>query len=511
MAHSSDQPLRLAELVGSLSLATDIGAAQPPETAICFTLVALDLADEANASLEDREAIYWAGLLRFAGCTSTSVEETVANGNDMELRSVLLGVDFGDGPDLVRRLTTSLGNEAAGRFLAAAPELAPRVLPAHCEVAVGLARRLDMPAHVLETLNSYHERWDGTGPMGRSGEDMPLASRLLTLAQAVVTNARSLTQDELRTLLRGRAGSHLDPTLVNLFLSKPRRLPLGDVSLWDEAMQREPDVPRFIDPARLTELATVLGDHADLKSPYTPGHSRGVARLAAAAGRSLGLDDGRVARLEQAALLHDVGRAAVPNSILDKPGGLNPIEKERARGHAFETERILAIAPGLRAIARLAASNHERLDGSGYPRGLSGAALDPETRILGAAEAFQGLTEERAYREALTPEQAADALRDEAKAGRLDVRAVDAVIEAATGSRPARRREWPAGLSSREVEVLRLVSRGLTNREIAEALVISPRTVQQHTIHIYDKCGVSSRAAATLFAAEHELFSALAR
>jgi HD-GYP domain-containing protein (c-di-GMP phosphodiesterase class II)/DNA-binding CsgD family transcriptional regulator len=513
MAHSSAPPLRLAELVGSLSLATDMGNGQPLETALRFTLVALELAGEVDATPLEREAVYWAGLLRFAGCTATSLEEAWADGDDLNLRAALLGADFGDQPDLGRRLSEGMAPEGMQRFLGAIADLAPRALPAHCEVAMSLARRLEMPPLVVETLDNYHERFDGAGPWGRKGDEIPLPSRLLTLAQAAVSNAGSLEPGEVRALVRGRAGRHLDPELVDAFLAKPRRLPSSDISVWDEAMEAEPGIQRIIEPSRLTELASVLGDHSDLKSPYTLGHARGVARLAAAAGRSLGLDDARVAKLEQAALLHDVGRAGVPNGILDKPGPLNAIERERARSHAFETERILSIAPALAPIARLAASNHERLDGSGYPRGLSGSALDIETRVLAAAEAFQGLTEERAYRNALSPGEAADKLRDEVKAGRMDARAVDAVIEGATGARPARRasHEWPAGLSDREVEVLRLVSRGLTNREIADQLVISPRTVQQHTIHIYDKCGVSTRAAATLFAAEHELFSVLSR
>ncbi len=312
-------------------------------------------------------------------------------------------------------------------------------------------------------------------------------------------------------MLRRRAGSQLDPAVVaTCFGISASALPIhDDATTWDDVMDSEPGRERSVARDQLPDLARVLGDYADLKSPYVLGHSRGVAELTRGAAARLGYESDDAARLEVAALLHDLGRASVPNGIIDKPGPLNALERERARGHAYWTERILALSPGLAEVGRLAASSHERLDGSGVPHGLAGTALAAETRLLAAADSYQSLVEERAYRPALSRDQAARALREAGRAGRFDARAVAAVLEVAGhGTTTARAAHaWPAGLTDREVEVLRLVARGLTNKEVATRLHISPRTVQQHTLHVYDKIGVSTRAAATLFAAEHSLFA----
>jgi DNA-binding NarL/FixJ family response regulator len=143
--------------------------------------------------------------------------------------------------------------------------------------------------------------------------------------------------------------------------------------------------------------------------------------------------------------------------------------------------------------------HHERLDGSGYPRGLAGEALALPGRVLAVADAYRSALEPRPHRSALTPEQAASRLRADAHDGRLDGPAVEAVL-AAAGHGIRRRGTWPAGLTAREVEVLRLLARGRTNRQIAEALVISPKTVGNHVEHIYAKIGASNRAMAGLFA-----------
>lgn len=509
--------VRLAELVGSLSLATDLGNGQPLETTLSCTLVALGLARASGLSPADWGAVYWAGLLRFIGCTSTSVEESGFGGDDLELRAALVPADFLDGADLEPRLVQGLGRglpasqraEAVRSFLRRGPQIAPAVLTSHCEVAVRLASRLGMPAGVLAALDAYHERWDGYGPKGLRMEAIPPAARVLSVAQVAVSNARALTTDELQTLLRRRAGGQLDPGLVSTFLRGQGEL-LGMIdgaSAWDAVIEGEPGAPRWVPAEQVVEVARVLGDYSDLKSPFTLGHARGVARLVVDAAGLLGLSPSDSARVESAALLHDLGRVSVPNGILDKPGPLNAVERDRVRGHARYTESIFAVAPAVAGLGRLAASNHERLDGSGYPHGFSGAALGPETRLLAAADWYQGMIEERAYRPAYTRGQAAERLRVEAKRGRFDARAVAAVLEAAgQGAASARHANaWPAELTDREVEVLRLVARGLTNKEVASCLGISPRTVQQHTLHIYDKIGVSTRAAATLFATEHNL------
>jgi HD-GYP domain-containing protein (c-di-GMP phosphodiesterase class II) len=208
--------------------------------------------------------------------------------------------------------------------------------------------------------------------------------------------------------------------------------------------------------------------------------------------------------LRHAGLVHDIGRLGVPNTIWDKPGPLTPPELERVKMHAYLTERTLSFSPALRPVGAIAALHHERLDGSGYSKGLSGDAIGPSARLLAAADCYHALREPRPHRPAKNADQAAAVITEEVRAGLLDSDAVDAVLRAA-GHSPKRRRTWPAGLTSREVEVLRLLARGFTHRQIAEQLVITPRTAGAHIEHIYQKIGVSNRARASLFAIKHGL------
>jgi DNA-binding CsgD family transcriptional regulator len=215
-----------------------------------------------------------------------------------------------------------------------------------------------------------------------------------------------------------------------------------------------------------------------------------------------------VTALRRAALVHDFGRLGVSNGIWDKRGALTPAEMERVRLHPYLSERMLSFSPALAPLGAIAVQHHERLDGSGYPRGLTADALTPAGQLLGAADMYHAKTEPRPHRPALSPEDAAAALRAEVMAGRLDGKAVDAVLRAA-GHRVRRRHAWPAGLTPREVEVLRLVTYGLSNREIAERLSISRKTASNHVEHVYTKIGASNRARAALFAMKHGLMTDL--
>jgi HD-GYP domain-containing protein (c-di-GMP phosphodiesterase class II) len=247
-----------------------------------------------------------------------------------------------------------------------------------------------------------------------------------------------------------------------------------------------------------------IADLVDLKSVYLAGHSRGVANLAAEAARGSGLASAEVVTVRRAGLIHDLGRLGVSNAIWDKPGPLSETELERVRLHPYLTERMLARVPALAGSREIAVRHHERLDGSGYPRGLTGASLTPSDRLLAVADAYHALSEPRPYREPLSPSAAASQLARDAKGGRLDGDAVNAVLRAA-GQRAPARRDWPNGLTRREVEVLGLIARGHTSREIGRRLSMTSKTAANHTEHIYLKLGVSSRAAATLFATQHGL------
>ncbi|MBI5828836.1 MAG: HD domain-containing protein, partial [Chloroflexi bacterium] len=225
---------------------------------------------------------------------------------------------------------------------------------------------------------------------------------------------------------------------------------------------------------------------------------------AAAAARHCDLPESDVVSVRQAAYLHDLGQVGVSTLLWNKPGALTDGEWESVRLHPYYTERILSRAKPLAQLGAIGAAHHERLDGSGYPRRLPASMLSPLARILAAADAYHAMTEPRPHRPALSPDAAAETLRAEVRAGRLDGEAANAVLAAGHRATPARR-AWVAGLTDREVEVLRLVARGLSNREIAQRLSISPHTAGHHIRHIYDKIDVSTRAAATLFTMHHNL------
>jgi DNA-binding CsgD family transcriptional regulator len=209
--------------------------------------------------------------------------------------------------------------------------------------------------------------------------------------------------------------------------------------------------------------------------------------------------------LRRAGLLHDLGRASVPNGIWDKPGALTDGEWERVRLHPYYSERILGRVQALKHLATLAGMHHERMDGSGYHRGSSHGEIPTSARVLAAADAYQAMTQPRPHRQALAPEQAAAELESMARAGRLDLEAARGVLTAAGHQLKPSRSTWPAGLSDREVEVLRVICRGGTKKQVASLLSISPSTVDHHVRHIYEKAGVQTRAGATLFALEHDL------
>jgi putative nucleotidyltransferase with HDIG domain len=259
-----------------------------------------------------------------------------------------------------------------------------------------------------------------------------------------------------------------------------------------------------IDGKQVLDVLAAIGDAADLKTPFTHGHSRATAEIAADAAEAMGLGPPDVDHVRAASLVHDIGRVATSNVVWEKPGPLNPAEWEQVRLHSYHGERIVSLSRCLQPLARSVGMHHERSDGSGYHRGSRTSEIPMAARLIGISDAWVAMQHPRPHRGALDPDRAAGELRDEAAACKLDPKAVEAVLAAAgrsSGPRPLA----PAGLSRREVDVLRLVAAGCSNPEIAERLFISRRTAEHHVQRIYTKIGVSTRPGATLFALENEL------
>ena len=358
-------------------------------------------------------------------------------------------------------------------------------------------------------LGQAYEQWDGKGlPSGLRGTEIALPARLVHLAAPVEVYARRHGVDAVRGAVR-RSAAEFDPSLVALFSANADRLLAGldKASDWAAIIEAEPALTRWVEGERLDTVLEAMADLADLKSPYFAGHSRGVANLAAAAGRNWGLREAEIVVVRRAGLLHDFGRLGISNAIWDKPGPLSRVEMDRVRMHPYLPERMLWEIDELAASRELAGRHHERLDGSGYPRGLTGASLRPIDRLLAAADAFHTSRESRPHREAYSPERAAAKLTAEVRAGRLDASAVEVVLE--TAGRPSLgRRSSPDELTPREVEILTLLARGATNKQVAGQLTIASKTVGNHVEHIYTKTGVSNRAEATLYAIQRGLVGA---
>lgn len=506
------EDVRLAELLAALSITTDLAMGHEPEKAVRATILATEIARHMDVPETDVADVYFTTLLKHVGCTATPHEELELFGPDAyEMRRVAEGTDVASLRENLRLMgMTGRGAGLArprylARAIAGGKEVGASIARATCEVATTMSDRLGFGDAVGRALFHNTERWDGRGdPEGLRGEDIPLAARIAEPAtQAVVGHRRAGTDVALATTER-RAGGWFDPAVVEAFRAVgPRTLErLEAEDPWTLVLAAEPEPVRTISPDRLDAVAEAFADVIDLATPFTMGHSSGVADLAAAAAERLEMEDPRAVRL--ASLLHDLGRASVAVRIWEKPGPLSTSEWEQVRLHPYHTERILSRSVVLQPLARIAGMHHERRDGTGYHRGASAAEVPAEARLLATADAYQAMTQERPHRAALDPAQASEVLLSETR-GRLDPECARAVIEAA-GQRPSRAREmWPAGLSDREVEVIRLLTRGMSNRAIADALVISPRTAEHHVQHIYAKIGVSTRAGAAMFAMEHGL------
>jgi HD-GYP domain-containing protein (c-di-GMP phosphodiesterase class II) len=350
------------------------------------------------------------------------------------------------------------------------------------------------------------ERWDGRGLPGRARhEEIPLPVRIASVARDAAFQRMLGGAEFAARVVRKRAGGAFDPAVaIPLADAAAELLALdADAPAWEETLTCEPGPRLALEGEAIDRALGAMGDFADLASPYLVGHSAGVAGLAAAAARHCRLAAADQVQIRRGALVHDLGRVAVPVRIWQKPAPLTPDDWERVRLHAYHSERVLARSPFLAALAPVASFHHERLDGSGYHRGTAAAALTPPARLLAAADAYHAMTEPRPHRAALSPGQAAEALGREAGAGRLDPDAVTAVLEVAGQRAP--RIERPAGLTQREAEVIGLLARGLQTKQVARALGISIKTADHHVQNAYAKIGVSTRAAATLFAMQHGL------
>ncbi len=512
-----EKQLRLGELVATLALAQDNAFGQPLESQLRSCLLATWLCEAAGFDEETRETVYWVALLRYVGCTGHAHEVATVFGDEIAIRAQTLVHDAANPAEVMRDVMAfaTAGHSPEEReeivqmIQETAREWAVYNFSSGCEVADMLVQRLDVGPGVRDALRFTFERWNGNGyPAHAGGESIPLAMRVVHLSHDMEAIGRLFSPEHALDAARDRRDRTYDPALADLFVEHGGAWfeRLGETDPWDAVLAAEPEPHRMLTGTELDDALTVVADFIDLKSPYMGGHSRRCAALAADAASLLGLAEEDIATLRRAALVHDFGTTVVPNSIWDKPGPLTRTEFDRVELHPMLTEQMLRRSPALGLLNPVASAHHEKCDGSGYHKRVEGDG-ELGACVLAATEVYVGMTTERADRPPFSPDDAAAELRRLESEGVLESRASRAVLVAAGHGEPrkpsGKRQVNPGGLTRREVDVLRLAAKGLTTREIADRLVISPKTADHHIQHIYGKIDVSTRAAAALWAMQN--------
>ena len=507
--------VRSAEVVGALCLATDLGMGLPLEHGLRSTLIAMRLAERLGLDDEQSRQAFYGCLLFYAGCTADAETEVslfspgalvrhftpVMFGSPRETtQGILRALADPDSPAPLRLLQGVARMPRAGRSYSGH-------LDAMCEVAEMLCDDLGMPAGVRDLFADQTARWDGRGPRSKlRGERIPVALRVIGVARDAAFHEFVGGIDAAARVIRERSGHAFDPAVANVLVEDPVGVLTVDDdagSVWDVTLSLEPAPRLTIGPEELDRALAAMGRFADVIAGCFHGHAAAVSELAAAAAAALGLPPEEVTRLRRCGLVHDLGRVAVSCAVWTKPTPLTADEWEQVRLHPYYTERVLGRAAALAPLVPVAASHHERLDGSGYHRGTNAAAQPMTARILAVADAYRTLIEPRPHRAALAPSEAVAVLGAAAGDGTLDADAVSAVLAAA--GQPAPRVSRPAGLTDREAQVLAMVARGLLTKQVATKLGISPKTADRHLQNAYAKAGVSTRAAAAVFAMKHGL------
>jgi HD-GYP domain-containing protein (c-di-GMP phosphodiesterase class II) len=415
--------IALSSLIGALSCALDVGEGEPPGHAIRSCLIGMRLADELGLEAPARSDLFYALLLKDVGCSANSAHMAALFGaDDQAAKRTSKRVNWARP---VSAFLWSLRTVAPGRPLSARVErlwairnegeVTRSLMLARCDRGADIARMLGFSEATAEAIRALDEHWDGHGqPRGLRADEIPLAGRILCLAQTVEVFHATRGVGAAYRVATKRIRQWFDPRLVDALAAFR-----GDVGFWASLAEPDlsgvepPDRVLLADESRLDQIADAFAGVIDAKSQWTQQHSNRACAIAHGIAAFLGFEATAVRDLNRAMRLHDIGKLAISNRILDKPGPLTDAEFAKVREHPALTQRILERVPGFGELAPVASAHHERLDGSGYPRGLTAGELTMPMRVLAVADVYEALTSERPYRSACSPDRALEIMRSE--------------------------------------------------------------------------------------------------
>jgi HD-GYP domain-containing protein (c-di-GMP phosphodiesterase class II) len=418
---SSPAYLRMSDLISALSYALDLTEGQPMGHSVKCCVLGMKLAEICGVPANETADLYYALLLKDAGCSSNAARMYEILGCDeRKAKCEVKLTDWSsitfDGLEYLLR-NVMPGRSRLERLLAIASVAANRdkqtaeLIGTRCDRGAQIARKIGFSEKTYSAIYSLDEHWDGKGfPAASKGQEIPLFARIMNLCQTFEVFAAMSGPEDAFQVLEDRAGTWFDPELVRAARELRR-----DVTLWEKLEDRsvrdavidlEPaELILYAEDARLDSVCEAFADVIDVKSPYTHSHSRGVMNATVHIAAKLNFDEPTTKMVRRAALLHDIGKLSVPNNILDKPGKLTAQEWDTVRLHPYYTQQILEKVAGFEELAYVASSHHEKLDGSGYFRKLSGEQMSLPARAIAVADIYDALSAKRPYREALPREE----------------------------------------------------------------------------------------------------------
>lgn len=442
----------MSGIISALSYALDLTEGQPMGHSVRTCIIGMRLAKYLGLPMSEQGDLYYSLLLKDAGCSSNSSRlfhilsaDEIRAKRDVKLTDwTRVGWEslqyalthVATGAPFLQRVRTLVTVAAQQQ------ESSCDLVKIRCERGASVARRMGFPESVAKAIHSLDEHWNGKGyPDGLSGRDIPLFARILNLAQTLDVFRVNRGADAAVEVASRRNKRWFDPELVQavVTLSKSGSLWAGldSIQILDQVAEMEPEERRMdLTEGRLDQVCLAFAEVIDAKSPFTYRHSNGVADAAVAIARRLGSSDSDLAFLHRAALLHDVGKLGVSNSILEKPAKLTAEEWGIMKKHPYHSREILRRIAGFEDLSEIAASHHEKLDGSGYYRRLDADQMPLSARILVVADIFDALSAKRPYRDALPLETVLGMLKKDAPHA-LDARCVEALVDVKLHSGPA--------------------------------------------------------------------------